>query len=163
MMGGKPENIIGKRFCRLTVLRDSGERSDRRDILWLCKCDCGNEKIAIRNNLKHGHTKSCGCLKREFEKKAINKAHKKQAEEQLKEGTKLNALTKKISKNNTSGVKGVCFDTNEQKWIATMTFKNKVVLKKYFKNKQEATNARREAEEKYFKPMLEKYGKEQKP
>ena len=164
MMGSKPKDITGQRFGRMTVLRDSGERCSDRGVLWLCKCDCGNEKIARGSDLKRGHVKSCGCLKREIDEKAINinKSHKKQAEEQLKEGTKLDALTKKISKNNTSGVKGVSFDKNAKNWIALMTFKNKVVLREHFKNKQDAINARKEAEEKYFKPILEKYGKEQK-
>ena len=31
-------------------------------ILWLCKCDCGNEKIIYSSNLLKGTTKSCGCL-----------------------------------------------------------------------------------------------------
>jgi len=33
---------------------------------WLCKCDCGKEKIIRGNDLKTGRTKSCGCLKMEI-------------------------------------------------------------------------------------------------
>ena len=32
---------------------------------WLCKCDCGNEKVVEESHLKNGHTKSCGCYRRE--------------------------------------------------------------------------------------------------
>lgn len=32
---------------------------------WLCKCKCGNECIVDTRNLKSGHSKSCGCLKKE--------------------------------------------------------------------------------------------------
>ena len=28
---------------------------------WLCRCDCGKEKIILQSNLMGGHTKSCGC------------------------------------------------------------------------------------------------------
>jgi len=30
-------------------------------IKWLCKCNCGNEKIATSTSLQSGHTTSCGC------------------------------------------------------------------------------------------------------
>lgn len=30
---------------------------------WECQCDCGNVFVAIGENLKNGHTKSCGCLR----------------------------------------------------------------------------------------------------
>lgn len=32
---------------------------------WLCKCDCGNSKIARGSHLKEGDIKSCGCLVRD--------------------------------------------------------------------------------------------------
>lgn len=28
---------------------------------WLCKCECGNERIVYQNRLKKGKSKSCGC------------------------------------------------------------------------------------------------------
>lgn len=34
-------------------------------VRWLCRCDCGNEKSVLGNNLKHttdGCVKNCGCL-----------------------------------------------------------------------------------------------------
>lgn len=31
-------------------------------MLWRCRCDCGNEIVAIGNNIKKGQPKSCGCL-----------------------------------------------------------------------------------------------------
>lgn len=40
--------------------------------LWLCKCDCGNEKIVVADNLSSGKLKSCGCLKKEFLSKKGN-------------------------------------------------------------------------------------------
>lgn len=30
---------------------------------WLCKCDCGNEKVILEDCLKSKRTKSCGCIK----------------------------------------------------------------------------------------------------
>ena len=51
----------GERYGRLTVvsLVSGRNASDRK---YLCKCDCGGMKITSEDNLKRGHTKSCGCL-----------------------------------------------------------------------------------------------------
>ena len=32
---------------------------------WLCRCDCGSEKVIYLTNLLRGLTKSCGCLQKE--------------------------------------------------------------------------------------------------
>lgn len=53
-------DIIGKRYGRLVVFSffDVKNKNSR----WLCKCDCGKEKVVTRHSLSSGHTKSCGCL-----------------------------------------------------------------------------------------------------
>lgn len=55
--------MIGNKFGKLLVISQSG-KNKRGDILWLCKCDCGLEKIVKGSNLRIGKTKSCGCLKK---------------------------------------------------------------------------------------------------
>ena len=60
---GKMNDLSGQRFGRLVVLERTGSKNNRP--LWLCKCDCGNEKIVSTSGLKSGDTKSCGCLKQE--------------------------------------------------------------------------------------------------
>ena len=50
--------MIGKKFGKLTVLSEI----EGKKLFILCKCDCGNYKIARKNNIRAGHTKSCGCL-----------------------------------------------------------------------------------------------------
>lgn len=60
-----PKDLIGKRFGRLTVIKLAGigVRSDGQKYrTWLCKCDCGNEKVVRTSYLTCGETKSCGCL-----------------------------------------------------------------------------------------------------
>lgn len=54
-------DITGQRFSRLTAVRDVGVDKSRNR-LWLCLCDCGNEKIVSGNLLKGGKVQSCGCL-----------------------------------------------------------------------------------------------------
>lgn len=60
-MGRKRENLIGKRFNQLTVIRFNGRMNS--DTCWLCKCDCGNYTYATTQALKKGKKKGCGCLR----------------------------------------------------------------------------------------------------
>lgn len=57
----KLENLVGQRFGNLIVL----ERAETTHVStrWKCKCDCGNECIVLAENLKKGHTTSCGCYR----------------------------------------------------------------------------------------------------
>lgn len=57
------ENIINKRFGRLTVI--DFDHMDR-GAYYLCECDCGNRKVISRNNLVTGNSTSCGCKKYEL-------------------------------------------------------------------------------------------------
>ncbi len=52
----------GRRFGRLKVLKHINNNKDGKR-LWLCQCDCGETTVAVGNNLRHGGTRSCGCLK----------------------------------------------------------------------------------------------------
>lgn len=61
-------DLTGQRFGRLVVVRYAG-RSRGKKNLWLCKCDCGNEKVVEVDKLHSGNTKSCGCLQREVHRK----------------------------------------------------------------------------------------------
>ena len=55
----------GDKYGRLTVIYHAG-KDHRNKHLWLCLCDCGNEKVVISDNLSSGKSNSCGCLKAEF-------------------------------------------------------------------------------------------------
>ena len=56
-------NLEGMKFNHLTVIGPAGT-DGRQHRLWECKCDCGNTTLATTSDLRHGHKKSCGCLKR---------------------------------------------------------------------------------------------------
>lgn len=61
---GEKLQLVGKKFQRLTVLKESG-RTKHNKILFSCLCDCGNVIEAIGSGLVSGNTGSCGCLQRE--------------------------------------------------------------------------------------------------
>lgn len=59
-------DLTGQKFNRLTVIKKDEEKSKQhKRPYWLCKCDCGKEKIIAGISLKNGATKSCGCLRNE--------------------------------------------------------------------------------------------------
>ena len=55
----------GQKFGRLTVIKFTG-RNKHRNVIWLCKCKCGNEKDVLGDSLRDGRTTSCGCVKKEM-------------------------------------------------------------------------------------------------
>lgn len=56
-------SLVGQKFGMLTVVGQAAStpKGHRR---WICKCDCGTEKIIMGSNLKRGTTVSCGCKHR---------------------------------------------------------------------------------------------------
>ena len=64
-------DIIGQKFGRLTVIEDSGERKGR-EVVWICKCECGGILKVRSYDLRSGHTSSCGCLRSKGEEKIKN-------------------------------------------------------------------------------------------
>jgi|SRR6266853_3879354 len=53
------KDITGQRFGMLLVLKRTTVLGER--IKYLCKCDCGNEKIIYGENIRQGKSASCGC------------------------------------------------------------------------------------------------------
>ena len=59
---GNVIDLTGQKFFHLTVLKRDG--SDKNgQAKWLCQCDCENHSIisVLGDNLRRGHTRSCGC------------------------------------------------------------------------------------------------------
>jgi hypothetical protein len=55
-------DLSGHRFGKLAVLRDATALSGRT--AFLCKCDCGTQKVILLQSLRNGSTVSCGCRRR---------------------------------------------------------------------------------------------------
>lgn len=53
------------KFERLVVIGLSG-RSASNNLMWMCECKCGENKVISGSNLRTGRTRSCGCLSREL-------------------------------------------------------------------------------------------------
>lgn len=67
----KLQDISNQKFGRLTAIKIDHREPPKT--YWLCKCDCGNTKVADINQLTQGKIKSCGCLQKENTKKLAAK------------------------------------------------------------------------------------------
>lgn len=93
-------DFIGKKFGRLTVIAFVSKDKSRKH-MFLCKCDCGKEKVVSRNNLVTGTTKSCGCIKVELLKSKAKK-YSKNTHEKLY--------------NTWAGMKQRCYNPNAERY-----------------------------------------------
>lgn len=66
------KELIDKRFNRLIItqeleprIKPNGYPGGEKVRRFLCKCDCGNECVAVLRDIKSGNTKSCGCFSNE--------------------------------------------------------------------------------------------------
>ena len=62
----RADDLIGRIFGRLTVIRRADRKTGTLGVYWVCLCECGETLVVPGNNLKSGNTKSCGCLHREL-------------------------------------------------------------------------------------------------
>lgn len=230
-------DITGQKFGKLTVIKRA-ENTKLGESRWVCKCECGNEKIIEGRKLRTAHTQSCGCIHKEYARRHIYEISKKyntydlsgeygigytskgeqfyfdlEDYEKIKEVcwyfTKLkyvrgllngkpilqhvfilnkpakmaidhinhntfdnrkenlricsiqqNCMNHQPSNSNKSGYSGVTFRKDSKKWRAYITYKYKAIQLGTFKNMQDAINARKKAEEKYFGEFAYKGNKE---
>lgn len=143
------QDLTGQRFGKLVVTEYAGNSK------WKCQCDCGNTTIVRQNNLckkSDKATKSCGCL---ISLENANKIN-------ITEDTNIGNITNiTIPKNNTTGVKGVCYRSKTNNYSAYITFQKK---RYYLKTGtfEECVRIRKEAEEKLFGEFLQWYYNEHK-
>jgi len=209
-------DLTGARFGRLFVLGYIGKSSHRAS-MWLCRCDCGKEKVIVGKSLRNKETASCGCLHKdqlserlkthglshtseyriwhgmirrcEDEKHAAYKYYggrgisvckrwksfenfyddmgarpsNKYTIERVNNNKGYNfgncmwatrteqQRNKRIQSNNTSGVNGVCYDSRNKSWIASITVSGRCVNLGRHKNINDAANARKEGERVFWK------------
>ena len=152
------ENIIGKKFGRLTPV----ERKTNGRTYFICECDCGNTATVARTRLLNRKARSCGCLKKENSKKLMDKiqeeGHKLVQENRFK-GTNIYSLKNRtLNKNNSSGYKGVS-KQGKGRYRAYIYLRRKQKHLGTFATAEEAYQARLEAEEEYYEPIIEEFEK----
>ena len=71
----KPEDIMGKKFGKLTVLKNLKNENG----IAVCEvvCDCGNTKVVMRHHLISGNTQSCGCMQKDSGRNLMEKINER--------------------------------------------------------------------------------------
>lgn len=68
MSAHNTRDLAGLKFGRLTALRQVGHRKfpgGGAHAVWECVCDCGAMGEFVGGSLLSGHTRSCGCIRKE--------------------------------------------------------------------------------------------------
>jgi hypothetical protein len=70
------KDYIGKKYNKLTIVNESEPYFKKNGSMFttvICQCECGNITERIRFDfIIKGNVKSCGCIRKETEKKVIN-------------------------------------------------------------------------------------------
>ena len=144
----KTEDLSGMRFGRL-VPQTSIFRNGKT--YWHCACHCGGTKEVRSDMLKDMKTQSCGCLLYENGvKQLVEERYARRIE-----GVDAQQLQQKLSSRNKSGYTGVFFNRHKQAWYATIGLRNEQKLIRC-SSKDEAIKVRKQSEETYHKPYLDK-------
>lgn len=102
-MANNSNEWLGKRFGRLTIVDFEHATPPYRGWLWVCKCECGNTRTVMPNDVKRGKTRSCGCLHDEVcSKKASKFKHS------VKDYPRLYSIY--------NGIKKRCYNENEARY-----------------------------------------------
>lgn len=109
------KDLTGQRFNKLLVLKFVKSEKyilNKKNYFWLCKCDCGNEKIIPTYNLVGNGVKSCGCGKKEgyrINSERLRKLHQKELGIAA-----FNALYLNYKKS--ANLRKLCFDLNKEEF-----------------------------------------------
>ena len=141
-------DLTGKRFGHLTAIRKLPYDGTNNNI-WLCQCDCGQMTEVVSSALTRGVRVTCGSQvhQEEHTEKGRKAIKEKLYVDNLAVG-RIDSSKIKKSKRNTTGITGVWFSKQKNRYIAEIKLNG---LKSYlgsFKTLEEAKTARLEAERK---------------
>lgn len=139
------DKLIGSKVNMLTIIDRISKGT------YKCQCECGKVVNYTLSELKRN--RSCGCWRKSRDR--IDEVLKTM---QYVENTSISLIKKTTTNsNNTSGFRGVSYDKTRDKWRAYIKLQYKTKNIGRFNTLEEAIQARLEAEEKYYKPMIDKY------
>lgn len=90
----------GQKFNRLTFIKPVDKKDGREPgVIWELFCGCGKTTYAKPSRVARGHTKSCGCLKKDAVKKNVLTGQKDRAGQKFNKLTFVKSTDKKIERN----------------------------------------------------------------
>lgn len=156
----KVRDLAGLRFGRLVAKYPTDKRLGT-SVIWHCDCDCGESCEVAAMNLLAGTTKSCGCIREEIAKEIVGVAYKAFSDRNHKDGTNLALISSGKSLGGKSKYRGVSYNEKKKKWYAYIKLRGKRTFLGYYDTEEDAHQARLEAEEEFFKPIIDRYSEEE--
>lgn len=155
-------DLTGRKFGRWTVLEKAPlQRTEANGAKtgWLCRCECGTERILPGRYLVSGRSTSCGCRIGEASKRRI------QPDGQNALGRFDGTVISKIQRDaptsaSTTGVRGVYWSERERRYKVSIGLRGRQIYIGRFADFDAAVKARKEAEIKYYAPIIDAYNKE---
>lgn len=100
-MPSRNQNLVGKVFGHLTVIKKTEERGTQGEYKWLCQCDCGRTTIVSTGLLNSGEVTSCGHVKLQ------NLIRYRKHHQETTPGTNLDQLSDKPPVTNKTGYRNI--------------------------------------------------------
>ena len=99
----KYKDLTGQRKGQLTVLHATDKRDCKGSVIWICRCDCGNEIEMSESDFVFGGSVSCGCVRQQrWDETSLSDYLT------FVDGTCVEALSKRKKRSdNSSGFRGV--------------------------------------------------------
>ena len=142
-------DLTGKRFGALLVLRPvPRSQNPSGHAGWLVRCDCGNEKIVNAQGLRDGYITSCGCIRKSSSRAKINRDIGRY------NGTVISRLKKAINSEPARGISSRPLSGGVECYRADIEVQGKRIYLGSFADYESAVAARRNAEKKYYLPII---------
>lgn len=154
----KAEDITNKVFGRLTALEPTNKKAPNGNVIWKCRCECGNIKEVAITELKLGRVSSCGCLKKECNIELGKIIGENNVKKNIIDKVNVPVIKRTtLLKSNTSGITGVSYDSKRNKYVAQIGFKCKNYRLGRFDTKEEAERAYKKAKEELHGKFLKEH------
>ena len=150
----KSPDLTGKVFGRLTVLGRSEKRNPRgarTTPMWECRCECGNITYKATDTLTNPDMSMCSECAVKY---ATSKARDSAGFIEKTQLSKIRDMTPSAA--NTSGYRGVYYESKFDRWRAEIRFQRKRYYLGTYKNKDDAIKARQRAEQDMYGAFLER-------
>jgi len=142
-------DISGEAFGRLTAVAPLPKRDRKGCIVWLCRCSCGNTVEVSYDRLVYSGILSCGCRKRDHDRALPGLIERA-------DGTSISSIRGDGGRRpNATGVRGVYIVNG--RYLAKIVFQGHQYHLGYFDTIEEASLARKEAENNVFGKAVRHY------
>jgi len=145
-------DLTGKRFGALVALRPVPRSQNPSGYLcWLVRCDCGNEKVVNAQGLRDGYITSCGCVRKVSSRGKIDRDIGRA------NGTTISRLKKIMNSDPAHGITARHQSGGIVCYRACIMAAGKRIYLGSFADYESAVAARRNAEKKYFLPLIQEW------